>query len=55
MRDGNNKIHNELNDRKYFYNFIDYLYKVEKKNNMNVSFTEVLNKYRGLCNELKDK
>ena len=53
--DENNKIHNELNDRKYLYSFIDYMYKVEKKNNSNVSFTEVLNKYRGIWNKLKDE
>ena len=37
------------------YSFIDYMYKVEKKNNSNVSFTEVLNKYRGIWNKLKDE
>ena len=31
------------------------MYKVEKKNNSNVSFTEVLNKYRGIWNKLKDE
>ena len=31
------------------------MYKVEKKNNSNISFTEVLNKYRGFWNELKDE
>lgn len=50
-----NKIHEELNDRKHFYNYIDYMFKIEKKANQNANYTETLNKYKSLWNKMKDE
>ena len=55
--DNKNKsgIHEEINDSKYFYNYIDYMYKIEKKKNKNISYTEVMNKYKHLWSKMKDE
>ena len=51
----NNRVHEEINDAKYFYNYIDYMYKIEKKKNKNASYTEVMNKYKHVWSKMKDE
>jgi len=55
MKTSDENIYDELNLPKYFYNFIDYMYFIEKKKNQNIPYMEVKSKYKGIWDQMKEE